>query len=302
LSTVLYERNNLEGAAQSAQRAVDLSELVGLFEAQINAHYCLAQKLLVQGDVSGAMAEMQKVERAALHPSVSLFFEATHLAHHVMFAIQQDDLSAALDWGNRLLKYPDDILEVWEQHVPGRLLIARGERGAAAEYFRSLHAKAVKAGAQGYAIKIRVYQSLAADTPDEALAFLSDALTSGEPEGFIRTFVDEGKLLKPLLHKALAQGTAPEYTAKLLSIIESEDRIRRTHRGADSSDVPSGILSERETEILRLVAAGLSNGQIADKLYISPGTAKRHVHNIFEKLNTGDRLHTVTRARELKLI
>jgi len=173
---------------------------------------------------------MQKDEQAALHPSVSPGSKAMHLAHQVMFAIQQDDLSSALDWGNRLLEYPDDILDVWQQHVTGRLLIARGERGAAAELFRGLHAKAVKADAQGYAIRIRVYQALAAETPDEGLVFLSETLALGQTEGYIRTFVDEGRLLKPLLEKALARGITPEYTRKLLTIIETEQLQRKFPR------------------------------------------------------------------------
>jgi len=178
-------------------------------------------------------------------------------------------------------------------------LIARGEKVAAGQKLLGLYDKAVQADAQGYVIRVRVYQSLAAETPDEALTFLSEALRLGQPEGFIRTFVDEGRLLKPLLRIALAQGVTSEYTAKLLNVIEAEERQRRSRSGEGTT---SSLLSEREVEILRLVANGLTNRQIADRLFISLGTAKRHVHNIFEKLDAGDRLHAVNRARELKLL
>ena len=77
-------------------------------------------------------------------------------------------------------------------------------------------------------IKTLVCQSLAASTPAEALAFLAEALTLGQPEGFIRTFVDEGRLLAPLLRKALSQGITPEYTGKLLNIIEAEESAGAT--------------------------------------------------------------------------
>lgn len=193
-------------------------------------HYCLAQKLLSQGDVAGANAMMEKGDQVALHPSVSRGGRAYHAANRVMFALQQDDLAGALDWGNRLSEFPDDVLGVWQRHVPARLLIAQGRKEAAAEKLRGLYEIAAKAGAQGYVIRIRVYQALAAATPDEALTFLSEALTLGQPEGFTRTFVDEGKLLKPLLQKALAQGITSEYTAKLLNVIETEERQRNTEK------------------------------------------------------------------------
>ena len=249
------------------------------------------------------MAEMDKADRAALHHTVSPSFRRSQAANRVMFAIQQDDLAAALYWGNRLSEYADGTLGVWMQHVPARLLIARGRKTEAAEQLQSLSEKAFQAHAEGYAIKIRVYLALAAASPAEALTFLSEALTLGQPEGFIRTFVDEGKLLAPLLREALSQGITPDYTRELLDLIDTEERRRAAAKAETApSTPPSGVLSEREFEILRLVAAGLSNRQIADRLIIAIGTAKTHVHSIFEKLNAKDRLQAVTRARELSLI
>jgi LuxR family maltose regulon positive regulatory protein len=228
---------------------------------------------------------------------------AIHAAFHVSLALQRHDLPAALEWGNRLSGFGDGALDTWSQHIPIRLLIARGEKVAAVQKLLGLYDKAVQADAQGYVIRVRVYQSLAAETPDEALTFLSEALRLGQPEGFIRTFVDEGRYIKPLLEKALSQGITPEYTAKLLDIIEKEEQLRQA-ADAKQAQVPTSVklLSDRELEILRLVANGLTNRQIADRLFITPGTAKRHVHNIFEKLDAGDRLHAVNRARELKLL
>jgi LuxR family maltose regulon positive regulatory protein len=134
------------------------------------------------------------------------------------------------------------------------------------------------------------------------LGFLADALTMAEPEGYIRTFVDEGKLLKPLLEKALSKGVTPEYTRKLLNIIEAEEKLKRkTKKGDSALSLPKPLLSERELNVLRLMAAGLSNQQIADRLIISLGTAKNHVHNILEKLNVQGRTQAVAQARELEL-
>ncbi len=265
----------------------------------MGAYFCWAHKLIAEGDSAGAQAIIEKLDRVALHPSAP---RAAHAAYRVSLALVQKDMALALEWGKRLSEFDESTLGTWNQHIPARLLIARGENPAAAQKLRDLYEKAIQADAQGYVIRVRVYQALAADTSDEALAFLSEAITLGEPEGFIRTFADEGELLAPLLRKALDNGIMPEYTARLLAIIEAEERLRQARSGADRPRAPSGTLSGRELEILRLVAAGLSDRQIADKLYISPGTAKRHAHNIFEKLNVKDRLHAVNRGRELKLI
>ena len=225
LGTVLYERNEVEEAERRSRLAVKWVELSGYFESP--AYYCLARDLLAKGDGAEADDEMAKEDEASRHPTAGPLFRAWHAANRMMYAIQKGDLEAALDWGNRLAELPLDAV-FWLQHAPARLLIARGENRTAAEQLLDLHAKAMSAGMVGYAIRIRVYQALAAATADEGIVFLTDALKMGEPEGFIRTFVDEGKLLVPLLRKALAQGITPEYTARLLSIIEAEDRRRKT--------------------------------------------------------------------------
>ena len=149
----------------------------------------------------------------------------------------------------------------------------------------------------------RIYQALSAENEEEAVEFLSEALTLAELEGYIRTFVDEGKLLKPLLEKALSQGVTPEYTRKLITIIEAEEQEKLKRKRAEG--VPSkydSILSERELEVLKLMAEGLSNQQIADRLIISLGTTKNHVHNIIEKLEAKGRTQAVNQAKELELI
>jgi LuxR family maltose regulon positive regulatory protein len=181
-------------------------------------------------------------------------------------------------------------------------LIARGRKEEAAGLLRDVCAKAEKVRASGLVIGIRVWQALAAPTQAEALAFLTDALIKGEPEGYVRTFADEGRLLLPLLRRALLQGTTPEYTASLISTISAEERRRRGH--ADPSEgVRSGaMLSARELEIMKLIGAGLSNRQIADRLVVTVGTVKVHVYSIMQKLNARNRTEAVARARGLQLI
>jgi LuxR family maltose regulon positive regulatory protein len=299
---ILYYRNDLEGAARSARLSVEFSKRGGSVAIWINTCWWLVETRLAQGDLAGATAEMESMDQVARLPGIPRQNRAYHAAWHVLFAIRQRDLASTVEWGNRLQEYAD-ALNFNVSTVPARLLIARGEKEAAAKQLQALHERAVGADAQGLVIGIRIYQALAAPSPDEALIFLTEALTLGRPEGWIRRFADEGRLLSPLLRRALSQGITPEYTAELLRIIEVEE-LQRTIGKAEPefSSATASLLTKRETEVLRLVAEGLSNDQIANKLSISLSTAKTHVHHLFDKLGAKDRLHTIARAKELKLI
>jgi len=130
-----------------------------------------------------------------------------------------------------------------------------------------------------------------------ALEYLMDALRLGQPEGFIRTFADAGRQLTPLLQKTAMQGVMPEYVGQILSAIgESQHKVTLEQASLVEP------LSERELEVLRLVMAGLSNREIAGQLFISPGTAKTHIHNICGKLGVRNRTEAAMRAKELNLV
>jgi len=302
LGMVLYERNELEEAARRTQLSIKLSELTGYAEHRTSAYCLLAQVLLANGEVARAEEEMEKGDEASRQSHSAPLDRARHAADRVLFAIQLGDLAAALEWGSRLSEFSLDSL-LFLQHVPVRLLIARGEKAAAAEQLVSLYERAMQGGAQGYAIRIRLYQAIAAATQDQAVGFVADALKMERPEGFIRTFVDEGPLLAPLLRQAIRSGIEPDYARKLLDVIEAEDRLRRIRRGEiPASFATMGPLTEREAEVLRLLAERLSNQEIADKLTISLNTAKTHVRHVFDKLEATDRRQALKRARELRLI
>ena len=149
---------------------------------------------------------------------------------------------------------------------------------------------------------IRIYQAMAADNEESSLEFLTEALILAEKQGVIRFFVDEGKLLKPLLEKALTQQVTPSFTRKLIDIIDEEVRQRQARKQPSIPSSSSGFLSEREIEVLRLLTDDIPNQRIAEKLNVSLGTVKTHVHHIIEKLEVKDRRQTVQRATELKLI
>jgi LuxR family maltose regulon positive regulatory protein len=147
----------------------------------------------------------------------------------------------------------------------------------------------------GKAIEILALQALARQACGDtsgALAALERALVLGEPEGYVRSFVDEGTPMATLLHRALLQSIVPHYVSRLLAAFE-EPAV------AQPLAEP---LTPRELEVLRLIAAGLRNQEIAGQLFISTATVKRHITNIYGKLDVSHRTQAITRAQVLDLV
>jgi LuxR family maltose regulon positive regulatory protein len=148
---------------------------------------------------------------------------------------------------------------------------------------------------------------------------LEQALLLAEPEGYVRIFINEGPPLAALLNEAIAKNIVPAYAARLLAAFDFQFPPRgssapisdfRLDPAGEStaSDPESKItdlvesLSDRELEILRLITAGLSNYEIAEKLVLAVSTVKRHVSNIYGKLNVNSRTQAIAKARELELL
>jgi LuxR family maltose regulon positive regulatory protein len=138
---------------------------------------------------------------------------------------------------------------------------------------------------------------------EEAAQLLGDALALAEPGGFIRTFVDEGPPMARLLYEALSRGIAPDYIRRLLTafpIDEPEQPDSSKMQASKSGLVES--LSERELEVLQLIAEGLTNQEIASRLFLSQNTVKVHTRNIYGKLGAHHRADAVARARALGIL
>jgi LuxR family maltose regulon positive regulatory protein len=137
---------------------------------------------------------------------------------------------------------------------------------------------------------------------DRAVQLLGDALALAQPGGFIRIFVDEGIPMARLLSEAAARGIMPDYTGKLLAVFEAEGQ-----KSEDKSDLLPAQpliepLSQRELEVLQLIAQGLSNREISERLFLALNTVKGHNQKIFDKLQVQRRTEAVARARQLGLL
>jgi LuxR family maltose regulon positive regulatory protein len=180
-----------------------------------------------------------------------------------------------------------------------RVHLANNESAAAVPILDALRQEMASRGWQDELLKITTLESIALDTSgasDEAIQSLRTALKMAEPDGFIRNFIDEGQPMAQLLQRMKAQGGRQnEYIGRLLDAFDLHP----------SSLLLSPLvepLSQRELEILQLVAQGLSNKEISNRLFLALSTVKGHNRNIYGKLQVQRRTEAVARARELGLI
>jgi LuxR family maltose regulon positive regulatory protein len=195
-------------------------------------------------------------------------------------------------------------LSTFEYIALARILIAQGRWDEASKLLQLMLEPAEVGGNTTRAIEILSLQALAfqagGDTPG-AMDALERALTLAEPEGFIRIFVDEGPPMARLLYEVLARGIAPEYARRLLAAFPMPEADQDGPQDTPESDLIEP-LSERELEVLQLIAGGLTNPEIASRLFLSPHTVKTHAHNIYGKLGVHNRTQAVTRARALGIL
>jgi LuxR family maltose regulon positive regulatory protein len=190
--------------------------------------------------------------------------------------------------------------------VISRVLIAQGRLGESAKLLEHLLKVADEGGRTSKAIEILILQSLtkqAQGSTDEAITKLEHALILAEQEGFTRIFVDEGPAMASLLYEALSRGICTDYVRLLLAAFPDAEPEQ-----VDSSQTQTlesewfEPLSEREIEILQLLAEGLTNPEIATRLYLSLNTVKVHTRNIYGKLNVHNRAQAIARAQALRLL
>lgn len=142
----------------------------------------------------------------------------------------------------------------------------------------------------------------------DAAEHLGHSLALAEPEGYVRIFLDEGEPMRRLLQAARQQDIYADYVMALLDIPEPESAAPHP-AGEDTTRVsptaPIDLvesLTSRELEVLRLLAEGLTNPEIGQRLFLSPNTVRTHTYNLYGKLGVHNRMNAVSRARELGLL
>jgi ATP/maltotriose-dependent transcriptional regulator MalT len=264
-----------------------------------------------RGDATGALDAMAEGERAA-DPSMSDMLNPVP-AQRARLLLAQGDVAAAARWTEQSGLAVDDEPSYPREPaymVLARVLLARDRPDQALRLLHRLHATASEQNRTGSLIEIQTLQALGlADIGDEngALATLADTLTLAHPQGYTRVFVDEGPRMGALLGRLIrAQrvGVPSDYVGRLVQTFEHD--IAATPPGARPSQatVPGLVtaLSDRELEVLHLLAAGKQNREIAGELHMALNTVKKHATHIFDKLGATNRTEATVRAREFGLL
>jgi LuxR family maltose regulon positive regulatory protein len=296
LARILCEWNDLDAAEQHGQQSLQLARQYDrVIDRFVICEVFLARLKLAQGDVAGAAAILTQADQSVRqHNFVHRMPEVA--AAQVLTLLHQGDVAAAAH-----------LAEKHELPLSrARVHLAQGAPSAALAVLVPFRQQMEAKGWQDERLKVMVLQTVALHAQgekDKAAELLGDALALAEPGGFIRVFVDEGLPMVQLLSAAAAHGMMPDYTSKLLAAFEAEKSKDTSYLPPTSPAQPLlDPLGPRELEILQLIAQGLSNHAISERLFLALSTVKGYNQKIFTKLDVKRRTEAVVRARELGLL
>lgn len=310
LGDLYREWNELETAEDLLREGIHLAEVMG-WEPY------LAQGLLTQARVIAARehggsqgGQVENLLNRAAEIGRRLGRQGVIEKADVLRArrsLSQGNLLAAVQWARERGFSLEDMIP-FEQEMDyltwARVLIAQGKTGEAMRIMDHIHSNAQQAGRVGTQVETLALQALAhhaINSIDLARATLAEALLRAEPEGYIRLFLDEGPPMAALIQQAGMRGITPRYIGMLFAAFKEAQVL------PEASPIPVTAalvepLSERELEIVQLLARGATNQEIAQQLSIALTTAKKHVSNIIGKLGVSNRAQVAARARDLGLI
>ena len=295
LARIHNEWNDQDAAEAYGEQSLKLARQYDqVIDRLILSEVFLASLKLARRDATGAMEQILQAEET------SHFKNYTLRLPDIAFTRARIHLSQGnLDEAAQLVRQNDMPL------MQARVLVAQGNPSEALALVEQQRQQAEAKRLPYRLLLVKVVQAVvlfANGEKDPAIKVLAEALALAEPGGYIRLFVDEGALMAELLLEAAARGIMPGYVARLLAAFEAEKRDRE-----DKPDpAPAGPLveplSQRELEILKLIARGLSNREIGERLFLALDTIKGHNRKLFDKLQVQNRTEAVARARELGLL
>jgi LuxR family maltose regulon positive regulatory protein len=300
---VLAELNDFDGAIDKARAGVELTERCGDVGMLCKSYLCLMRVFYSMGNMADTEEILLKLENISRQSDITIKIASMIAAWQARIWLAQGKLEAASQWVvKRGLEVEGELQFAHEDEtmVLARILIAQGRLDEAVGLLDRL----IKEGEAGDRItslvEMLLIQALALKAQgdaNKAMTTLGKALSIAEPGGFIRIFIDEGPLMAELLEKVLdAKIDVPQaYVKKLLTNFRLNKLIK-------TDDGLVERLSERELEVLRFIAAGLSNKAIMKELFISISTVKTHLSHIYSKLNVNSRTQATLKAKELDLL
>jgi LuxR family transcriptional regulator, maltose regulon positive regulatory protein len=311
MGDLYYQRGDLDKARRLLEEGLERGRRSGEAKILVYCYVNLARVRMARGDAETAHSLVLKAGR--LIPRWPLIW-----AWQARCWLAQGDVPSAARWAREYgasedyHSYPRHL----ERITIARVLLAEGRIDEAFDSLEELVEDARSARMKAYEMELLVLLALASERCGEterALDHLKSALALAEPEGFVRVFVDEGPPMSALLRRliqdsrkegvqSVPNGSPDGYAGRLLECFALETPPSGNGGSRETPAIGIEPLSDRETEVLALVADGRSNAQIAGELYLSVGTVKAHVHHIFGKLLVRNRSQAVARARELHLL
>jgi LuxR family maltose regulon positive regulatory protein len=315
LAELLREQNDLQTALRYLTQGIDLA-LKCTEVGVIDAYVTLGRVKQAQRGTAGALEALQKAQQMAVRFDTTEMDDDFVALHQARLWLAQGNLEAAVRWaeerGWSRKGAPDravagqttslHYLHELEHATLARIRLAQGRPDEALETLEAVLPMAEAGGRVGVVIEVLALQALAWRAQGDtlrALSLLERALSLSEPAGYVRLFVDEGEPMAQLLYAAAERDIAPAYAGKLLAAFPSTEPSTPAQEASEELVEP---LSERELEVLELVAQGLSNREIGQKLFISLRTVKWHTSNIYGKLAVKNRTEAVAKARALGIL
>jgi LuxR family maltose regulon positive regulatory protein len=312
LSQIARERDDLPAALRHLRRAEALGEHTWLPQNPYRWRVAMARVREAEGDLDGALDLLEEAERVYTGDFSPNARPIPALRARVLAA--QGRVGEALGWAReRGLSADDDLsyLREFEHITLARVLLAQygaqpaGSAGDAARLLRRLLEAAEAGERTGSVIEILALQALAdqarGDVPG-ALAALERALTLAEPEGYVRMFAAEGPPMASLLRRLARQRATWDDVRRLLSSCGRVAGTAPVGQAAPASQRLVEPLSERELDVLRLLASDLDGPDIARELTVSLNTLRTHTKSIYAKLGVNSRRAAVRQAAELNLL
>jgi LuxR family maltose regulon positive regulatory protein len=313
LAGIHLERNDLEKAEEYLTRGLELCHqgaMHGLFTGYVQKSRLLQAK----GELEESLKEFLNLEQIFQRR------EFTLMARQVSIRLAIGDLAGASDLVPTLLEILGE--SSYAQQLPliaaeafklslARIYIAQGEVDKANQLLDEIQSTVEPGMRFGRLMEVHLLRALALQRqnsgtiPDDAVKNLERALDLAEAPGFVMLFLEEGPALIPLLSAVEKHQTAPgrikKYARKLLDAFGEIGKPAALRSPVESAALAEQ-LTPREMEVLELLAAGDSNRTIAEKLFITVRTVKKHTGNIYGKLNVNSRIQAVARARELGVL
>ena len=306
---VLAEINDLDRAIDLTKKGVKLTARGGDVWYNVLSNLYLVRVLFSSGDIPGVEDVIHSMENTARESDLYLFALHQLSAWQARSWLVKGKLEIASRWAGERDLDPDaelTYLHEMENITYARILLAQKQFDEAIGLLQCLLEATEIGGRISRMIEILALQALVyqekGDTA-QAISTLEQALNLAGPEGFIRTFVDEGLPMARLLYETLDREIAPEYVRRLLAAfpVTKPKGTASIKSQVDQSELIEP-LSKREIEVLQLIAKGLTNRVIATRLVLSVHTVKTHSRNIYGKLGVNNRTQAVTRARALGIL